>query len=266
MSEELDKEGLQLVLPDVYKYAYETHLHTNQASACGHNTGAEMARACKKAGYTGIIVTDHFFYGNTCVDRSLPWSDWVEGFCKGYEDAKKEGDKIGLQVFFGWESCYKGTEFLINGLSKEWLLSHPEVKDCTIAEQLELVHAAGGMVVHCHPYREEPYIPETRLFPDLIDAVETVNATHSCIISKSHNVPEWDDKAKAYAAEHDKPETAGSDIHSVNLIYGGMAFTRKLTDSKDYCKAIMEREPAVLLSGNETADGREPYYPPYVKV
>ncbi len=266
MSEELDKEGLQLVLPDGYKYAYETHLHTNQASACGHNTGAEMARACKKAGYTGIIVTDHFFYGNTCVDRSLPWSDWVEGFCKGYEDAKKEGDKIGLQVFFGWESCYKGTEFLINGLSKEWLLSHPEVKDCTIAEQLELVHAAGGMVVHCHPYREEPYIPETRLFPDLIDAVETVNATHSCIISKSHNVPEWDDKAKAYAAEHDKPETAGSDIHSVNLIYGGMAFTRKLTDSKDYCKAIMEREPAVLLSGNETADGREPYYPPYVKV
>lgn len=54
-----------------------------------------------------------FLYGNTAVDRSLPWKDWVEQFCKGYEHAKEEGGKIGLQVFFGWESGYHGTEFLI---------------------------------------------------------------------------------------------------------------------------------------------------------
>lgn len=255
----------KLVLPEGFPYAYETHLHTNQASACARSSGAEMARACKEAGYTGIIVTDHFVHGNTCVDRSLPWSDWVEGFCKGYEDAKREGDKIGLQVFFGWEAAYNATEFLINGLSKEWLLAHPEVRDCTIEEQFDLVHAAGGIVVHCHPYRVEDYIPEVRLFPEYEDAVEVVNATHSCILSTSHNTPEWDDMAKEYALKHNKPVTSGSDIHSVNLIYGGMAFARKLTDSKDYCKAIMERESAVLLSGNETADGREPYYPSYAK-
>ena len=253
----------KLNLPKEFPYAYETHLHTNQASACGRNTGAEMARACKEAGYTGIIVTDHFFYGNTCVDRNLPWSEWVEQYCKGYEDAKQEGDKIGLQVFFGWEACYNATEFLINGLSKEWLLAHPEIKDCTIEEQLKLVHADGGIVVHCHPYRVEPYIPEVRLFPELIDAIETVNATHSCQISKAHNNPEWDVMAKAYAKEHDKPETSGSDIHTINLIYGGMAFSRKLSDSRDYCKAIMDREPAALLSGNETVIGAEPYYPKY---
>ena len=243
----------KLNLPAEFPYAYETHLHTSQASACARSTGAEMARACKAAGYTGIIVTDHFIHGNTCVDRSLPWSDWVEGFCKGYEDAKKEGDKIGLQVFFGWEACYNATEFLINGLSKEWLLAHPEVRDCTIEEQFEMVHADGGMIVHCHPFRVEPYIPEVRLFPEYCDAVETVNATHSCVLSKSHNNPEWDDLAKAYAKEHDKPQTSGSDIHSVNLIYGGLAFSRKLSDSRDYCKAILNREPVVLLSGNETA-------------
>lgn len=254
-------DRVKLNLPEDFPYAYETHLHTNQASACAHNTGAEMARAAKDAGYTGIIVTDHFFYGNTCVDRNLPWSDWVEGFCKGYEDAKKEGDKIGLQVFFGWEACYKATEFLINGLSKQWLLDHPEIKDCTIEEQFDLVHKDGGMVVHCHPFREEFYIPEIRLFPDYCDAVETVNATHTCILSKSHNNPEFDVKAKAYAKEHNKPETSGSDIHTVNFIYGGLAFQRKLADSKDYCKAILTREPVVLLSGNETADGASPYYP-----
>lgn len=254
----------KLVLPEKFPYAYETHLHTCQGSACGRNTGAEMARACKEAGYTGIIVTDHFVYGNTAVvDRSLPWSEWVELYCKGYEDAKAEGDKIGLQVFFGWEAAYNGTEFLINGLSKEWLLTHPEIKDCTIEEQFKLVHEGGGMVVHCHPFREESYIPEIRLFPDLVDAVEGVNATHSSVLSCSHNDPEFDVRAKAYAIEHNKPMTAGSDIHSVNLIYGGIAFARRLEDSKDFVKAVMGAERSILLNGNETERGDEPYYPPY---
>ena len=42
-------------------YRYETHMHTMEGSACSSSTGAEMARAHKAAGYTGIFVTDHFF-------------------------------------------------------------------------------------------------------------------------------------------------------------------------------------------------------------
>ena len=124
-------------------YLYETHMHTSEGSACASNTGAEMARAYAQAGYTGIIITDHFVYGNTAVDRSLPWSEWVEKFCLGYEHAKEEGEKCGLQVFFGWESGYGGPEFLVYGLDKQWLLNHPEIKDATVEEQLQLVHAGG---------------------------------------------------------------------------------------------------------------------------
>ena len=96
---------------ETQRYLYETHMHTSEASACAGSTGAQMARAYKEAGYTGIIVTDHFFYGNTSVDRSLPWEEWVRRFCLGYEHAKAEGERIGLSVFFGWEACYEGTEF-----------------------------------------------------------------------------------------------------------------------------------------------------------
>ena len=38
-----------------YPYLYETHLHTMEGSACAKNSGAEMARACRDAGYTGIF-------------------------------------------------------------------------------------------------------------------------------------------------------------------------------------------------------------------
>ena len=103
-------------------YLYETHMHTSEGSACAKNSGAEMARVYAVAGYTGIIITDHFFYGNTAVDRTLPWSEWVERHCLGYEHAKEEGDRLGLQVFFGWESGYRGTEFLVYGPDKQWLL------------------------------------------------------------------------------------------------------------------------------------------------
>lgn len=234
-----------------YPYVYETHLHTCQASACASNTGAEMARACKEAGYTGIFVTDHFFYGNTAIDRSLPWQEWVSAFCKGYEDAKREGDRIGLQVFFGWEACYQATEFLIYGLSPEWLYAHPEIKDATIEEQFELVHADGGMVVHAHPFRKEDYIPAIRLFPEYVDAVEGVNATHACHKSLSHNDPQFDVLARQYAAEHNLPMTAGSDIHKTALLNGGMAFSKRLHNAQDFIGAVLSGTDLRLLDGNE---------------
>ena len=55
-------------------FLYETHMHTCQGSACGRATGREQARVYRDAGYTGIIITDHFFGGNTAVDRRLPWA------------------------------------------------------------------------------------------------------------------------------------------------------------------------------------------------
>lgn len=230
-------------------YLYETHLHTSEASACSHATGAEMAKAYKKAGYAGIIITDHFFYGNTAVNRKLPWEQWVNEFCKGFEHAKEEGDKIGLQVFFGWESCYQGTEFLIYGLDKEWLLAHPEICDATIEEQYRLVHEGGGIVSHAHPFREESYIPKVRLFPEYVDAVEGVNATHTSPASLGHKNPLFNEKAIAYAKEYSLPMTAGSDQHTTTMIGGGMLFDRELKDVHEFCEAVLAKEAVKLLDG-----------------
>ena len=101
-----------------YPYLYETHLHTSQASACARSTGAEMARACKEYGYTGIFVTDHNWGGNTTIDARLDWNAWVDQFSLGYEQSRQEGERIGLDVFFGYEAGYDGTEFLLYGIDK----------------------------------------------------------------------------------------------------------------------------------------------------
>lgn len=231
------------------KYIYETHLHTKEASACGRIPGAQMARKYKAAGYTGVVITDHFIGGNTAIDQSLPWEQWVENFCKGYENAKAEGDRIGLQVFFGWESGFHGTEFLIFGLDKKWLLDHPEIRDCSIEEQYALVHAGGGIVIHAHPFRERGYIPEVRLYPDHVDAVEAYNAAHSSARGHGEDLPQWNDAAAEFANTHNLPMTAGSDQHGNTLRCGGMVFDRKIADVQDFCQAILRREAVEYLDG-----------------
>ena len=232
----------KLQLPDGFSYAYETHLHTSEGSACGRSSGAEMALACKAAGYSGIIVTDHFYRGNTAPDRSLPWEKWVSEFCKGYENAKQVGDAIGLNVMFGWEHSFEGTDFLVYGLDKEWLIAHPEIKDVTIESHYELIHSYGGLVIQAHPFREASYIPVVRQFPKCCDGTETINTGH---IASGHK--EFNDRALAYAKEYGLTETGGSDIHSVDLSLGGMAFSHSLNNIFDFIAAVKSGEEYVIL-------------------
>lgn len=233
------------------KYLYETHTHTKEASACASCTAEESVWAHKKAGYTGIILTNHFFYGNTAVYRKLPWDVWVHEFCRPYEHAKKEGKKAGLQVFFGWEAGYDGTEFLVYGLDEEWLISHPQIKDASIEEQYNMVKESGGMVIHPHPFREEFYIPEIRLYPEYVDGVEAYNAMHCSPDGGTHWNPEFDVKARNYSEQYHLPVTAGSDTHSVELLGGGMVFGRKLKDINDFIKAVKGREALDYLDGTK---------------
>ena len=232
-----------------YPYLYDTHVHTSEGSACGKNTAAEMVGAYKKANYTGIIITDHFFYGNTAPSRTLSWCEWVNAFCLGYEHAYEEGKKVGLKVL---EPLICHNSDLIYGLDKQWLLSHPEIKDATIPEQFALVHESGGMVIHAHPYREEPYIDTIRLFPKFVDGVEVLNACHSNSYSPSHYNVAFDQKAATYAVGHHFPVTAGSDMHHTSLFGGGMAFHHPLNTIQDYISAVQKSETCLLTNGEQT--------------
>ncbi len=237
-----------------YPYLYETHLHTSQSSACACNTGYDMARAAHEMGYAGMFVTDHHWGGNTRTDRALPWEEWVAEFAKGYLDAKRYGDAHDFDVFFGYEAGFSGTEFLIYGITPEWMAMHPELKTASIQEHIQLVHDAGGMVIHAHPFRQAWYISEIKLFPQWVDGVEGINAAHSNSRSTCHNDPAYDARAMAFAREHGLPMTAGSDIHTTALFGAGVAFRRRLTSGADYCQAILSGEDRVLTNGDSYFD------------
>lgn len=209
-------------------YLYELHCHTKETSKCASSSGKEYIKFFKEQGYSGIFITDHFFNGNTCVDPLLPWEQRVKEFMKGYEIAKQEGEKQGIDVFFGFEYSYNWCHLLTFGLDEQWLLSNPDILSLSPADYLKKVRADGGMVVHAHPFRDG--IELVRLFPDLVDAVEVYNASQT---EKANR------RALAYGEMLGLPFVAGSDIHSTaKNTLGAVGFDSKITDINDFINKV----------------------------
>jgi DNA polymerase III alpha subunit len=235
-------------------FLYETHLHTNRASKCAYSSGKEYIAGYKEKGYSGIIVTDHFYNGNCSVPRSLPWKEWVNRFYRGYEEAKEEGDRQGLDVFFGWEETFDSCDdYLVYGLDKDWLLDHPEVKTWTRGEQYRAVKEAGGCVVQAHPFRQRYYISKVVLSTGCVDAVEAANG--------GNDDCSFDALALRYAKKMNKPMVAGTDIHDASIIYHGDIFgvylDRKLNSIKDYVKAVCNNKIAAIKTDQTRFDSFE---------
>jgi len=224
-------------------YLYETHLHTNGVSKCAVSGGADYIAGYKEKGYSGIIVTDHFYNGNCALNKYLSWKDWVNNFCRGYEEAKEEGDRQGLDVFFGWEETFDGCDdYLIYGLDKEWLLRNPQSKTWTRGEQYRTVREAGGCVVQAHPFRQRYYIPRIILSTGCVDGIEAANGGHEDASN--------DALAYQYAQKLGKTITAGSDIHDASNIYYGETFgvysEKRLTNISDYVDLILNNKVSAL--------------------
>jgi len=214
-------------------YLYETHLHTKEGSVCGVSGGRDYIQRYLDLGYTGIIITDHFFRGNCRPDRNLPWKKWVSEFCRGYENARDEGARRGLDVFFGWEETIDGNDYLVYGLDREWLLLHPEAVSFTLEEQFEAVNSGGGCVVHAHPFRYSlKSIPHSESIQ--VNAVEAANSGNNQIS---------DALAWVHAKQLKLPITAGSDIHYAKDIHPSIVFgvylEKRMESIADYVNAII---------------------------
>ena len=102
------------------KFLYETHLHTYPVSRCGRATVRETLEFYKSMNYAGVFITNHFIDGNIGCDKNLPYAEMMDFYFSDYEEGVRIGKELGMDVFLGVEMSYKGTDFLIYGLDKEW--------------------------------------------------------------------------------------------------------------------------------------------------
>ena len=214
-------------------FYYELHSHTNAASLCSIVEPEEYIRFYIDKGYSGMVVTDHFYHGNTSVNRRLPWDMFIDEYCEGYNRAKREGDKHGFVVLFGFEQkfCDGNDEYIVLGISPEWLKNHSEIRDMKRTEFFETIKKAGGFVIQAHPFRERFYISDIRLSLDYVDAIEVLNLG---------DTDEQSRRSYEYAKNLGLPMTGGTDIHSIENRdeVGGLAFEKKVNTIEEFIEEI----------------------------
>ena len=81
------------------EYKYETHCHSSRCSRCAHATPTQLVNAYYEAGFSGLVLTDHFIHGNHCVDTSLSWVEQMRCYFDAYLEARQAAKKLDFQVF-----------------------------------------------------------------------------------------------------------------------------------------------------------------------
>ena len=221
-------------------YKYEMHIHTCPCSGGGADI-REHIDALTEKGYSGMVVTNHFYLGDNRIDRNLPWEEFVDAYRKDYLYGLEYAKELDFDLLFGLEEhvgC--GQEILIYGITPDIIAAHPELKGASAEEYARVVHSAGGLVYQAHPYRARAYVkcPFPLECLDMIDGIESYNAA---------NEPEWNESAELLAERKGIARIAGSDGHSTRSAgRSGIAVTERIRNNEDLVRILKSREYTLL--------------------
>ena len=211
------------------------HFHTKNTSNCA-NVPAEIAvEEYIKAGYDGIVVTDHLSpstymkYGR----ELLPWKKKIDFFLRGYNEAKKTANGR-IPVLLGMELRFRTSEgdndYLVYGINEDFLYNTPEILNMNSRTFYDLAHKNGFLVFQAHPFRVGMKVTN----PKYLDGVEIFNG------NPRHNSS--NDIAEMWAKKYVLMVTSGSDYHEIgDLGTGGIWFNKEITDNKTLVEELSKR-------------------------
>ncbi len=152
-------------------YRYELHLHSSACSRCGRQTMEEIVCALREKNLTGAVITNHFYYGNTAVDKTLPWRDFVMAYQEDYLYGARLAQEAGVKLLFGIEegvSEDRGKEVLIYGVPAAEIAARDVLRESNLPMLSEFVRSPGGRdysgasVPRPFLYRESEYAAARR--------------------------------------------------------------------------------------------------------
>lgn len=189
--------------------------HTDHSPECGWMTPETLVRRAEQIGLDGVAITDHNTMEGIKPARQAVTSDLI--VIPAEEVDTPEGQIIGLflsDTIEPWQS----PKAVINQINQQ-----------------------GGIAVAPHPFdglREGLTTIDEHV--EALDAIETLNSR--CLLRQ------YNQRAKAFAAEHNLPSTGGSDAHFASEL--GTAFTQIRTSGD-----TLDEVKQALLAGKMVPDG-----------
>ena len=229
-------------------YKYQMHIHTAPCSACSRMTPKELCQALHENGYQGTVLTNHFYHGNSGIDRneSTSWKEFVSAYEKDYLECLEEAEKYDLDIIFSVEEVLiPGLEILCYGVTPEVLYSNPELRNCSPERTVEILRQNGVLLIQPHPFREAFYIPNPGPLPlEFIDGVEVYN--------RGNGTDEMNKKALDFANEHNLIKTSSADAHSTDRVpCGGIITEKRIKSPQDLVNTLRNGNYTLIIPEQE---------------
>lgn len=218
------------------EFLYEMHFHTKDTSNCANVKACDAVEEYIKAGYDGIVVTDHLSpstymkYGR----ELLPWKKKIDFFLRGYKEAVKAA-KGRINILLGMELRFRTSEgdndYLVYGITEEFLYKNPDLLSLDSKKLYQLAKENGLLVFQAHPFRVGMKITN----PQFLDGIEIFNG------NPRHNSS--NDIAEAWAKKYNLLVTSGSDYHEyVDLASGGIWFKEEIRTNEDLIRNLKSKD------------------------
>ena len=207
------------------RYRYEMHSHTADVSSCGHVKADEAVRMHMKAGYQGMVLTDHFNEDFFSRLGNISWEEKIDTYMKGYRLALKEAEKIDMDILLGIELRFteNNNDYLVYGLDEIALKEMPNFHHSTIADFMRsLIGRNDVLVFQAHPFRDGCRSVD----PPIVHGLEVFNGN-----------PRHDDRnelAEELAYQNKMLFISGSDFHRPgDLASGGILLDKRVSTNDE---------------------------------
>ena len=187
----------------------DPHVHSKGISTCSKISCEEIIDKKRRLGFDGVILTNHcqaWYYPET------EHKNYVERVIEEFHRGKAYADKKGFRFYLGLEVTLSDphhADWLLYGVTEEFLRSAPCLYKLTQKEMNELCEKWGIVLVQAHPDRQSPCNPQ------YMHGVEI-----NCNSADLDKAPLVEELAKT----HDLLITCGTDDHSLQNEYRGGIF------------------------------------------
>lgn len=219
-------------------YRFEMHCHTKGVSRCGKVLPEDGAELYTKAGYDGVVVTDHMNEDTFCEMENASWEEKVTHFLTGWQRFRKAAGE-NMTVLLGMEIRFaqNANDYLVYGFDQAFLYDHPELLAMNIKTFSKLVKENGLLFYQAHPFRNGITVVD----PAYLDGMEIYNG------HPRHEAR--NEIAQAWAKKYHLLEVGGSDFHEAAGCGTAGILTEAPIRTNEQLLAALRNKPQIYRAG-----------------
>ncbi len=225
-----------MIKEQVTEYKYELHSHTKNTSRCSKLDAKELIEKCKNAGYSGVVITDHYSPMTFKLHELFSKKMMLSRYLRGYKKAKSL-ESEDFTVLLGVELRFFFTlnDYLIYGVDEKTLEDAPYMLFLYLKRASKYFRNNGCLFLQTHPFRR--HIRDVN--PKFLDGVEIFNGKASAKVNE---------KAKKYAQKIGfNIRTSGSDSHNdSNIGLGGIITNEPIRNNDDLIRILRSGEFRII--------------------